>query len=123
MKLEHVALDVSDPEAFKSWWCANLGLTVSAAASAFLLDDSGRVAVEVYRTDRTAAAPDYRAMNSMALHFAFLSDDVDADVARLVAAGATSEEVVHKPGFDMAIVRDPWGVPIQLCKRATSVLL
>jgi hypothetical protein len=48
---------------------------------------------------------------------------VDADAARLTAAGATQLEVVHKPGFDMAMLRDPFGVPIQLVKRGTPVLL
>ena len=123
MRLEHFALDVADPAAFKDWWVRNLGMRVSAAGDAFLTDDSGTFTLEVYRAGTTPAAPDYRAADPMTFHIAFLSDDVDADVARLVAAGAEKVEVVHRPGFDMAIVRDPQGVPVQLVKRATAIAL
>lgn len=123
MHLEHVAIDVADPAAFKDWWVKNLGMRISSANAGFLTDDSGTFVLEVYRSDKTAAAPDYKAMHPMTLHIAFVSDDVDKDVARLVAAGATKEELVHKPGFDMAMLRDPFGVCVQLCKRATSVFM
>ncbi len=123
MRLEHFAIDIADPAAFKAWWSANLGLRVSPANDAFLVDDSGTFVIEVYRTDKTPSAPDYRAIDPMTLHIAFLSDDVDADVARLVAAGAEQVELVHKPGFDMAILRDPQGVSIQLVKRAAAVAM
>ena len=123
MRLEHFAIDIADPAAFKTWWSANLGLRVSPANDAFLVDDSGTFVIEVYRTDKTPSAPDYRTIDPMTFHIAFLSDDVDADVARLVAAGAEKVEGVHKPGFDMAMLRDPQGIPLQLIKRATPVAL
>ena len=123
MRLEHVAIDVADPAAFKAWWTANLGMRISTANDGFLTDDSGTFILEIYRTDKTPSAPDYRALDPMTFHIAFLSDDVDADVARLVAAGAEQVELVHKPGFDMAILRDPQGIAIQLVKRATSIVL
>lgn len=122
MKLEHVAIDVPDSEAFISWWCEHLGFRRSAPGSAFIIDDSGTVGLEVYRTGETPAAPDYRAMNAMTLHVAFVSDDVKSDAERLVDAGATLEQMtLENPAFNMAILRDPWGVPIQLCKRAQSI--
>ncbi len=121
MQIEHFAIDVPDAEAFKDWWCENLGLRRSPVNPGFLVDDTGKNCLEIYRTGETAAAPDYKAMNSMTLHVAFLADDVDAVVARLEKAGATTEQLVHKPGFDMAIVRDPWGVAIQFCHRANSI--
>ena len=79
MKLEHVAIDVPDAEAFIQWWIANLGFRRSAPGSGFIMDDSGTMGLEIYRTGETPAAPDYKAMNSMTLHVAFVSDDV-ADV-------------------------------------------
>ena len=123
MRLEHVAVDVADPAAFKAWWTANLGMRISTANDGFLTDDSGTFILEIYRTDKTPSAPDYRALAPMTFHIAFLSDDVDADVARLVAAGAEQVELVHKPGFDMAILRDPQGVSIQLVKRAATIAM
>ena len=123
MRLEHVAIDVADPDAFNDWWGKNLGMRKSASGGAFLTDDSGTFVLEVYRTGNTPSAPDYRSLDPMTFHIAFLSDDVDADVARLEAAGAEKVEVVHKPGFDMAILRDPQGVAIQLVKRAASIAM
>ncbi len=122
MKLEHVAIDVPDAEAFIGWWCENLGFRRSAPGSAFIIDDSGTMGLEVYRTGETSAAPDYKAMNSMTLHIAFVSDDVQADVDRLVKAGATLEQITtSNPAFHMAILRDPWGMAIQLCKREKTI--
>ena len=123
MKIEHVAIDVPDAEAFNAWWCKNLGMRVSSNPG-FLMDDSGESGLEIYRTGETPAAPDYKAMNSMTLHVAFVSEDVKADVDRLVAAGATLEQLkLENPAFHMAILRDPWGVAIQLCRREKSIFI
>ena len=124
MKLEHIAIDVSDPEAFIAWWCANLGFRRSAEGSAFILDDSGTMGLEIYRTGETKTPPDYSAMNAMTLQIAFVSEDVKADAERLVAAGAKIEQLkIDTPEFHMAILRDPWGLPVQLCKRAKSICI
>ena len=123
MFLEHIAVDVADPAAFKDWWIRNLGMRPSAVGDGFLTDDSGTFTLEIYRTGNTPSAPDYAAMDPMTFHIAFLSEDVDADVARLVAAGAVKVELSHKPGFDMAILRDPQGISVQLVKRANPIAL
>jgi hypothetical protein len=61
-------------------------------------------------------------MNPMTRHIAFVSEDIKADVDRLVAAGARLEKLsLDNPAFHMAILRDPWGVPVQLCKREHSI--
>ena len=100
MKLEHVAIDVADPEKLIAWWCENLGFRRSAPGSAFIIDDSGTMGLEIYRTGETSAAPDYAKMHAMTLHVAFVSEDVKADVDRLVAAGATLETLkVDNPAF------------------------
>ena len=41
MRLEHIAVDVADPAAFKDWWTRHLGMRISTANDAFLTDDSG----------------------------------------------------------------------------------
>ena len=46
-----------------------------------------------------------------------------AHAARLVAAGATLVETVHREGFDMTMLRDPFGIAVQFVKRAKSILL
>lgn len=122
MKLEHVAIDVGEPEELITWWCDNLGFRRSAPGSAFIIDDSGIMGLEIYRTGETPVAPDYKKMDAMTLHIAFVSEDVKADADRLVAAGAVLETLkLDVPSFHMAILRDPWGVAIQLCKREHTI--
>lgn len=119
MKLEHIGFNVAEPQKVMDWWCANLGFTQTHPA--FVVDSTGQMAIEFYRND-AAPIPDYTAISPLTLHIAFLSEDVDADTARLVAAGATLLETVHKPGFDMAMLRDPFGLAIQFVTRGTPIL-
>ena len=67
--------------------------------------------------------PDYPVMNPLLLHLAFVSPDPGADKNRLLAAGATEySDQILDDGSHIVIVRDPWGLPVQLCKRATPML-
>lgn len=119
MKLEHIGFNVAEPQKVMDWWCANLGF--KQVHPAFIVDSTGQMAIEFYRND-AAPIPDWAAMDALAMHIAFLSDDVDADAARLVAAGATLLDTVHKPGFDMAMLRDPFGMALQFVKRGEPIL-
>lgn len=124
MKLEHIAFDVQNPEATIEWWCKNLGFRRSSSGSAFILDDSGTIGLEFYRTDKTSASPNYQTMNAMTMHIAFTVEDVRLEAERLAAAGATIESINQDSSdFHMAIVRDPDGIAIQLCRRAKSIFL
>ena len=51
---------------------------------------------------------------------AFAAADVEATRARLIEAGAmpVGEVVVTPAGDRFAMLRDPWGVSLQLCQRA-----
>ena len=120
MTLEHIGLNVAEPQKVMDWWCANLGFTQTHPA--FIVDSSGRMAIEFYRND-AASLFDFATTDPLTLHIAFTSDDVDADAARLVAAGATLVETVHREGFDMTMLRDPSGIPVQFVKRGKSILL
>lgn len=124
MKLEHVAFDVAEPEAAIAWWCEHLGMRRSAPGSAFLMDSSGTAGLEIYRSAATDSPPRWGAMHPTAAHVAFASDDIKADVARLVAAGATLvSEDVGEDGTGLAMLRDPWGLPVQLARRAKTIFL
>ena len=125
--MEHAAIDVADPVATASWWVENLGFEIAiqrddVTHTTFIVDRTGCIALELYRAKDAPEAPDYHAMRPLQLHFGFLSDDVDADIARLTAAGATL--VVHEkaPGFDGAMMKDPFGISIQFVKRGKPVL-
>jgi glyoxylase I family protein len=127
MKLEHFALNVSDPIAMAAWYQAHLGMIVvrkidEAPFGHFLADDSGTIMFEIYNNP-PSQVPAYARMNPLLLHIAFISDDPEADLARLTAAGATFADDVHPPdGSRIITLRDPWGLAIQLCRRAKPML-
>ena len=125
--MEHTAIDVADPTAVADWWVKNLGFEITmqkedTTHTTFIVDKTGKIAVELYRASDGTTPPDYKAMRPLQLHFAFLSKDVEADIARLTAAGATL--LVHEKisGFNGAMLKDPYGISIQLVKRAKPVL-
>jgi predicted enzyme related to lactoylglutathione lyase len=123
LKIEHIAWPVEDPPAAAEWYEAHLGMKVvrgggEPAHVRFLADSTDRVLLEVYNNPRVKV-PDYRNVDPLIIHLAFCVEDVEAEVDRLVAAGAA----VHAPyakmesGDQMAMLRDPWGFPIQILKR------
>ncbi|MDQ8188220.1 VOC family protein [Pelagicoccus sp. SDUM812002] len=127
MKIEHFAVNVSEPNAVANWYVENCGMSISrkldqAPYTHFLKDSSGDVMVEIYNNP-VDEVPDYRSMNALILHLAFVSENPDADRTRLEAAGATfAEEVKTDDGSHLVMLRDPWGFCIQLCKRGIPML-
>jgi glyoxylase I family protein len=128
MKIEHTAYQVEDPVAMAAWYVQHLGLTVKRAQAErpfgqFLADDGDAVMLELYNNP-AVDVPDYRAIDPLILHIAFWTDDVEATRARLLAAGATAEgeAVVTPAGDHVAMLRDPWGMPIQFVHRARPML-
>ena len=124
MKIEHVAWMVEDPVAAAKWYEEHLEMRVVRSGGApanvrFLADSTGRVLLEIYNNPK-AKVPDYRSMHPLVLHLAFVVDDVRAAHRRLLAAGATEVEPVRvtESGDELSMLRDPWGFPIQLLKRA-----
>jgi len=123
MIFEHFALNVPDTRAAVAWYGQHLGCTVARARAeapytTFLADDTGRVFVELY-TNPADPIPDYARQHPLRVHFAFAVKDARGERARLVQAGATL--IVEEPlpdGTLLIMLRDPWGVPVQLCQRA-----
>ena len=78
---------------------------------------------ELYH-NATAPVPDYRAIHPLTLHVAFFVDDV-ADVrSKLLQAGATAEGEIssNDEGDQFAMLRDPWGLAVQLVKRTAPMV-
>lgn len=128
MKIEHVALNVQEPVAMGRWYVEHLGLkvkrrTVEPPYAHFLADDSGTVMLEIYGND-AAPVPDYGGTDPLVLHFAFVSEDLNGDIRRLSNAGATLlGDVQTAPNGDqLAMLRDPWGIAVQLVKRAEPMI-
>ncbi|HUI05386.1 MAG TPA: VOC family protein [Verrucomicrobiae bacterium] len=127
MKIEHVAFNVADPVAMAQWYETHLAMrTVRSSGppthTRFLADTSGQMMVEIYRHPK-ASVPDYRNLDPLILHLAFAADDVRATRARLLEAGCVAEgDITTTDGGDeLAMLRDPWGLPIQIARRRTPM--
>ena len=128
MKIEHVAYQVEDPRAFAQWYAEHLGLTIKRVQTEppfghFLADDGGTVMVEVYRIPEIPV-PDYAGTDPFVLHVAFTATDIAATRERLIRAGATAVgDIASNPAGDqVAMLRDPWGLAVQLVRRATPMI-
>lgn len=127
LKIEHFALNVPQPLKMADWYVANLGMKevrkmTEPPFTVFLADDSGRVMIEVYRNP-PENVPDYASMDPLQVHLAFVSEEPIEDKERLEKAGAKTESVLNLPdGSVLVMMRDPWGICIQLCKRGRPML-
>lgn len=127
MKIEHVAFNVADPVAIADWYVTHLGLRVVRhlpvpTQTHFLADDSGESVMEIY-CNPPDEVPDYAAMNPLQFHLAFVSESPADDRARLISAGATFvDELKFPDGSHLMMLRDPWGLALQLCKRAAPLV-
>lgn len=129
MRVEHVAFMMPDPPAAAAWYVVHLGLQIvryqeSDPWAHFLADEDGHVMLEIYTDGEGGQIPDYRAMDPLVLHLAFVSDNMQADRDRLLAAGASAQgDIVVTPvGDQLAMLRDPWGFCIQLAQRAEAMI-
>lgn len=127
MKIEHVAFNVADPVAVADWYVTHLGLHIARhvpgpAQTHFLADDAGESVIEIYNNPPDQV-PDYAAMNPLLFHLAFVSESPSDDSTRLIAAGATLVDELNLPdGSHLMMLRDPWGLALQLCKRAAPLV-
>lgn len=123
MKIEHVAFNVVNAIESVEWYVKNLGMEVvrSSTESPYIhfLADSTRESVIEFYSNPVAPIPDYATMHPVMLHIAFVVDDMEATRNRLIEAGATAEgEITDLPnGERLAMLRDPWGLAIQLAQR------
>ena len=128
MKIEHVAYQVQDPVAFARWYEQHLGMTIKRVQKGspfghFLADDGDTVMLEVYNNP-AVPVPDYRQVDPFLLHVAFGVADVAATRDRLLNAGATAvgDVQVTAAGDHLAMLRDPWGLPVQLVHRSVPMI-
>lgn len=126
MIFEHFAINVPDPQATADWYVKHVGLTIVRQQSehpfmTFLADSTGRVICELYyRPEQTIM--NYGSQHPLTFHFAMESANAEADKKRLLAAGAFFYEEQYLPdGSHLVMMRDPWGISLQLCQRATRM--
>ena len=128
MKIEHFAYMVSDPPKVAAWYVRHLGWQIRRSENQspfahFIADSSGQVMVEIYNNP-AAQVPDYRSMNPLVLHIGMVCDDVDGTRQQLLEAGATDAGgiIITPAGDRLAMLRDPWGLCIQLCNRRSAMV-
>ena len=105
------------------WYVANLGMQVmrsveEAPFAHFLADATGRVVIEIYRNP-IDDVPDYTDQPPLRFHFAFAVADADSVRDSLLEAGASIyEDNTAEDGSRLIMMRDPWGLPLQVLQRA-----
>lgn len=128
MKIEHFAYQVADAAAVATWYETHFGFVTKRGADEpfsvrFLADESGDVMIEIY-SNPAVKTPDYASLDPLILHMAFVCAEISETVERLIAAGATllSGPEYLPSGDTLAMLRDPWGLAIQLCYRAEPMV-
>lgn len=122
MKLEHIALNVSDARAAAEWYEKHLGMEIVKKFDdppyIHFLKDAGGSMIELY-SNPAGAIPEYAEMSPYTLHLAFAVEDMAAEHERLLGAGASSIGPIETmpTGDLLAFLRDPWGVTVQLVRR------
>lgn len=122
MIFEHFALNVTEPRKMVEWYCRHLKMTVVfkqevSPFMTFLADESGRVVMELYRNDISPII-DFNRMHHLEHHVAFKSKNAKKDSDYLITNGASLvEEIKPSTKTHLIMLRDPWGVPLQICQR------
>jgi glyoxylase I family protein len=125
VNIEHFALNVRDPVEMAKWYVEHIGMKIvkkrdHAPFTTFLSDNAGSVMLELYCNPENEV-PDYPHMNPLIVHIAFSDDNPQATKTRLIAARATCIEEVDLPdGSHLVMMRDPWGLAIQFCRRGAG---
>ena len=118
---EHLAFNVQDMDAMADWYCSHLGLTKARhdpGAKVFLADSEGTVVFELYSNDKSPRL-DFANVDPLTVHIAFVVEDALPVVRELNAAGATvvSEGSPDAAGDVLCMLRDPFGMPLQIVSR------
>ena len=128
MYFEHTALNVPDPRAMAAWYVQHCGLHIVRSIDKppymhFLADASGRVILEIYNNP-IAPVPDYSQQHHLILHVAYAVEDAGKAKDKLLEVGATliSDSGVAEDNTRLVMLRDPWGIALQLCQRGTPLI-
>ncbi len=122
IQFEHFALNVEQPHEIADWYVRTFGCQIILKMDAephtvFLADANGRVFWELYRNQK---APMTNVCHSdpLVFHLAVAVDELDGTKSEVMeAGGAFIEEVRTDSGSVLLMMRDPWGIALQLCCR------
>jgi glyoxylase I family protein len=129
VRIEHTGLQVLDPPQVAAWYCRHLGFRIARSLmerpfTTFLIDATGHGMIEIYNNPG-APVPDYQSVDPLLLHLAFdvESEPINEVRDRLLAAGAAihRDVVTTTAGDNLVMMRDPWGLAIQLVQRKETM--
>jgi catechol 2,3-dioxygenase-like lactoylglutathione lyase family enzyme len=125
---EHFALNVPDARSMTNWYFENLGMKVIRQGgpptdTSFFADENNHMMVEVYNNNSFPIF-NMNMIHHLSMHFAFIVDDVRSMRTGLIEAGAKLIEDLKTTdtGDQILMLRDPWGMPIQVIKRSEPIL-
>ena len=127
MIFEHFAINVPNPIELAKWYTSYCEMKIIRSITVppfthFLADSTGRSVIEIY-SNPTVKIPDYNSLHPLEFHFAFKVNDVNEMKEKLVSAGAKLlEDLTSDDGSHFVMLRDPFGIPLQLCKRAVPLI-
>jgi len=131
-RFDHVGISVADLQGATRWYCRAFGLSVEREFAIPGTDLRGVMLVHAsgYRIEllhRASAVPGLRPGSALAAagtrgygHFCLCVDDVDAEFARVIAAGGLERmapAAAPRPGARFAFLADPEGNLIELLDR------
>jgi predicted enzyme related to lactoylglutathione lyase len=106
-RVAHFVIDVADLDRGVSFWSAALGAVEEPVSEAsrpiyrhLRLPDS-RIRILLQKTDD-------KKVSKERMHLDLETDDVEAEVKRLEALGASRWDHQQERGFDFWVMRDPW---------------
>ncbi len=127
-RIEHLGLNVSDPTSVANWYVQNLGMKIIREDKkppfvTFISDKGNHFVIEFYKKDKFPKI-DFHKINYMSYHFAFMVDSINIFKSKLSSRGAKVMEDISKlpSGDQVLMMRDPWGMPLQLVERVNPML-
>lgn len=127
-RFEHLAFNVSDPQAIVRWYTKYLGMKVVRAdgppAYLSFIADSGMNVMLEFQHQQKNPVFEPSSIHHMAMHLAFVTPNINQSQQALLRGGATIAESlkVLASGDRVVTLRDPWGFALQLVERVIPML-
>lgn len=128
IRFEHIGINVTDPIAAAKWYSENLGMIIIRKGSApnfstFVADSSIHMMIE-FTYNKDYPTIEQLNLNYDSFHLAFCVNDILTIKERLINAGASVLDDLHKTssGDQILVLRDPWGLSIQFVKRVNPMI-
>ena len=127
-RFEHLAFNVSDPQAIVRWYTRYLGMKVVRAdgppAYLTFIADSGMNVMLEFQHQAKNPVFEPSSIHHMAMHLAFITPNIIQSQQALLRAEATIAESlkVLTSGDRVVTLRDPWGFALQLVERVIPML-